>query len=76
MNIQARVPLPVDEQARRRKAASAAHWSGRMEGLGKPTEEELAINELWITGEISSEEHTRRVHKLAQDWLKNRGKRN
>jgi hypothetical protein len=72
MNSEARIALPAEEQARRRKAVSAAHWSSQMEGLGKPTTDEIAINELWVAGSISSEEHTRRIHELAQNWLRKR----
>ncbi len=57
MNIQARPILSAEEEARRRKIVSRADWSCRMEGLGKPSPERVALDESWITGAISRPEY-------------------
>lgn len=64
MNIQAEIALPLAEQERRRKVVSGAAWSARMEGLGKPLPERVALDELWITGKISREERRDRIHSM------------
>ena len=52
--------ISPEEIARRRKAMAEAVWSARMAGLGKPTEEDSALSELWITGQITHEELKKR----------------
>jgi hypothetical protein len=64
MNIQARPTITAEEQARRRKNVDKANWSARMEGLPDPLPGRIALDELWITGQISSEEKTARVHAM------------
>ncbi len=44
------------EEARRRKVVSRARWHSAMEGLGDSTDDEKALDELWVTGQISREE--------------------
>ena len=56
--------MSEEEQARRRKAVERADWSARMAGLGKPTPEDVALDELWITGHISKEEQRARLHDM------------
>lgn len=65
--------ISPDEVARRRKAMSKAVWSARMEGLGKPTPEDEALSELWITGQISHDEMRRRRKLLVNEHLHERG---
>ena len=73
MNVQALPALSAEEQARRRKLVSGADWSCRMEGLGKPPAERVALDELWITGQITKDEHSRRVAAQVKDYLARRG---
>lgn len=64
--------LSSEEVARRRKAMSKAVWSARMEGLGMPNAESVALSELWITGQISHEEMEKRRMVLVTDYLRDR----
>lgn len=52
--------LPPEEQARRRDLVAGADWSCRMERLGKPSTERAALDESWITGQISRDEYEAR----------------
>ena len=65
--------ISPEEVARRRKAMSGAVWSSRMAGLGKPTTEETALHELWITGKISHEELRKRTKLLDNEYLRDQG---
>lgn len=67
MNVQALTILPAQEQERRRKLVARADWSCRMEGLGKPAAERVALDELWITGQITKAEHSRRIVAQVKD---------
>lgn len=69
MNVQAHPVLPKAEQDRRRKVVSGAAWAARMEGLGKPAPEFAALDELWITGQISREERLARAHSMLKARL-------
>lgn len=73
MNIQAHPAVPAEEQNCRREAIERARWHNRMEGLGKPSEEILAINERWISGLISEEEHDREIRSLVLASVRKRG---
>lgn len=53
-----------EEQARRRKTVESARWSARMAGLGVPEPDYVALDELWITGQISKEEQRARLHEM------------
>lgn len=64
MSTPERPTLSADEQARRRKAVECANWSARMEGLPGPLPERVLLDELWITGRITTEEKTARVHAM------------
>lgn len=64
MNVQARPLLPAAEQARRRKIVASAAWSARMEGLGRPLPERVALDELWITGQISRDERREQIRAM------------
>jgi hypothetical protein len=66
MNSEARIALPPEEQARRRKVVAQARWSAKMEGLGDPLPERLVLDELWITGQISREERRARLHAMLE----------
>jgi len=61
MNSEGGVAVGPEEQARRRKLVSSADWSAQMAGLGKPSPEAVALDELWITGQISREERHARI---------------
>ena len=73
MNVQAKSPLPLAEQERRRKIAAATNWSAEMEGLGKQRPEFAALTEEWVTGQVSDEEHIRRVKATLKQVLAKRG---
>ena len=75
MNSEVRTALPPEEQARRRKLVSSADWSAQMAGLGKPSPEVVELDELWITGQISREERSARLHAMAQAMTKARNGR-
>jgi hypothetical protein len=75
MTSEARIALPSEEQARRRKLVSSADWSAQMAGLGKPSPEVVELDELWITGQISREERRARLHAMAQAMTKARNGR-
>lgn len=64
MNVQARPTLSAEEQARRRKLVDEAAWAARMEGLGMPDPAYAALDELWISGQITHEEHVKRAHAM------------
>ena len=65
--------LSAEEQARRRKMVSSANWSARMAGLGKPDAESVMLAELWITGQISSDERRVRIVASIRERLTQRG---
>ncbi|MEP3895194.1 MAG: antitoxin VbhA family protein [Litorimonas sp.] len=65
--------ISPEEIARRRKAMSKAVWSSRMAGLGKPTAEESALSELWITGQITHEELKKRRMAEVKEYLLEHG---
>ncbi|AUR22551.1 hypothetical protein PhaeoP80_04528 (plasmid) [Phaeobacter inhibens] len=65
--------ISPDEVARRRETMAEAVWSARMEGLGKPTEEEVELSELWITGQITHDELRQRTKKLVADTVRELG---
>ena len=65
--------ISPEEIARRRKAMAEAVWSARMAGLGKPTEEESALSELWITGQITYEELKKRRKAELKEYLREQG---
>lgn len=68
-----KVSIGPEEIARRRKAMSKAVWSSRMAGLGKPTAEESALSELWITGQITHEELKKRRMAELREYLREQG---
>lgn len=61
--------ISEEEQTRRRKAVESARWSARMAGLGVPKPEYIALDELWITGQITKEEQHIRLHKMLRQRL-------
>lgn len=61
--------LPPEEQARRRNLVASADWSCRMEGLGKPSAERVALDESWITGQISRDEYEARAFALVRERI-------
>ena len=61
--------ISTDEQTRRRKVVESARWSNRMEGHGMPFLERVALDELWITGQITREERDRRLQDFLKAWL-------
>lgn len=61
MNVHAPKPLSAAEQARRRKTVEAARWDAEMEGLGKPSAERIALDDLYITGAITRDERRARI---------------
>lgn len=65
--------ISEDEQARRRKAVESARWSARMAGLGVPEPDYVALDELWITGQITKEEQRARLHEMLRQRLIKRG---
>ena len=69
MSTPERPTISVEEQARRRKAVSSADWSchGR---LGKPTADRVALDEEWISGQITRSEYEARAIALAKQRLK------
>lgn len=64
-----RRPPSLEEQARRRHLVEEADWSCRMEGLGKPTVERVALDERWIVGEISREEYETRAFAQVRERI-------
>lgn len=70
MSTPERPTISVEEQARRRKAVSSADWSCRMAGLGKPTAGRVALDEEWISGQITRSEYEARAIALAKQRLK------
>jgi hypothetical protein len=56
--------ISEEDQARSRKAADSARWSALMAGFGVPEPDCVALDELWITGQITKEERRDRIHDM------------